>query len=203
MDAVGGFFESREGFDSAPDLAPLVFEPTCAEKKALPVGCVDSAQDMAVGQNLRYLLGDDYPPKVVYFKGFLGVHRGSGVLTHSHVLLSQHFPLMLYSRIRELLTSPATVEGCSKSRMVYRTVDDEQQWIPFRYETTIALTIQLQCTTHPQLQIFRLFFISISRTPDLNCPNGYIPILRSVILQKTTTKTTAQKLHFPMDPTTF
>ena len=27
---------------------------------------------LAVGQNLRYLFGDDYPPKVVYFKGFLG-----------------------------------------------------------------------------------------------------------------------------------
>ena len=40
---------------------------------------------MAVGQNLRYLFGDDYPPKVVYFKGFWDVHRGSGVLTHGHI----------------------------------------------------------------------------------------------------------------------
>ena len=38
---------------------------------------------MAVGQNLRYLFGDDYPPKVVYFEGFWDVHRGTGVLTHS------------------------------------------------------------------------------------------------------------------------
>ena len=41
---------------------------------------------MAVGQNLRYLFGDDYPPKVVYFKGFWDVHRGTGVLTHSHII---------------------------------------------------------------------------------------------------------------------
>ena len=41
--------------------------------------------DMAVGQNLRYLFWDDYPPKVVYFKGFWDVHRGTGVLTHSHI----------------------------------------------------------------------------------------------------------------------
>ena len=30
---------------------------------------------VAVGQNL-YLFGDDYPPKIVYFKGFWDVHRG-------------------------------------------------------------------------------------------------------------------------------
>ena len=42
---------------------------------------------MAMGQNLRYLFGDDYPSKVVYFKGFWDVHRGThSVLTHSHVL---------------------------------------------------------------------------------------------------------------------
>ena len=41
-----------------------------------------SLQEMAVGQNLRYLFGDDYPPKVVYFNGFWDVHRGTGVLTH-------------------------------------------------------------------------------------------------------------------------
>ena len=42
---------------------------------------------MAVGQNLRYLFGVGYPPKVVYFKRLqLGVHRGTvGVLTHSHM----------------------------------------------------------------------------------------------------------------------
>ena len=27
-------------------------------------------EDLAMGQNLRYLFGDDYPPKIVYFKGF-------------------------------------------------------------------------------------------------------------------------------------
>ena len=43
---------------------------------------------MAVGQNLRYLFGDHYPPKVVYFKGFWDVHRGTGVLTHCHITFS-------------------------------------------------------------------------------------------------------------------
>ena len=41
-------------------------------------------KNTAVGQNLRYLFGDDYPPKVVHFKGFWDVHRGAGVLTHCH-----------------------------------------------------------------------------------------------------------------------
>ena len=40
---------------------------------------------MAVGQNLRYLFGVDYPPKVVYFKGFWDVHQGTRVLTHRHI----------------------------------------------------------------------------------------------------------------------
>ena len=40
---------------------------------------------LAVGQNLRHLFGDDCPPKVVYFKGFWDVHRGTGVLTHCHL----------------------------------------------------------------------------------------------------------------------
>ena len=39
---------------------------------------------MAVGQNLRYLFGDDYP-QGVYFKGFWDVHWGTGVLTHCHM----------------------------------------------------------------------------------------------------------------------
>ena len=38
---------------------------------------------MAVGQNLRPF-GDAYHPILVYFKGLLGVHRGTGVLTHGH-----------------------------------------------------------------------------------------------------------------------
>ena len=42
---------------------------------------------MAMGLNLRYLFGDDYPPKIVYFKGFWDVHRGTGVLTHSVLFL--------------------------------------------------------------------------------------------------------------------
>ena len=40
---------------------------------------------MAVGQNLRYRFGDDYHPTIVFFKGLLGVHPGTGVLTHSHI----------------------------------------------------------------------------------------------------------------------
>ena len=42
---------------------------------------------MAVGQNLRYLFGVGYPPKVVDFKGFWDVHRGTGVLTHCHIII--------------------------------------------------------------------------------------------------------------------
>ena len=30
--------------------------------------------------------GDGYPPKGVYFKGFWDVHRGTGVLTHCHII---------------------------------------------------------------------------------------------------------------------
>ena len=30
-------------------------------------------QKMAVGQNLRYLLGNDYHPKLVYFEGLNGM----------------------------------------------------------------------------------------------------------------------------------
>ena len=40
-----------------------------------------------MGQNLRYLFGVDYPPKVVYFKGFWDVHQGTRVLTHRQLLL--------------------------------------------------------------------------------------------------------------------
>ena len=40
---------------------------------------------MVVGQNLRYLFGVGYHPTLVFFKGFLGVHRGTGVLTHCHM----------------------------------------------------------------------------------------------------------------------
>ena len=43
--------------------------------------------NLAMGQNLRYLFGDDSPPKIVYFKGFWDVHRGTGVLTHSHLTI--------------------------------------------------------------------------------------------------------------------
>ena len=46
-----------------------------------PRGETECEVEMAVGQNLRYLFGD-YRPKVVYFKGFWDVHRGTGVLTH-------------------------------------------------------------------------------------------------------------------------
>ena len=47
---------------------------------------------MAVGQNLTYLFWDDYPPKVVYFKGFWDVHRGTGVLTHCHMFGLTNWP---------------------------------------------------------------------------------------------------------------
>ena len=40
---------------------------------------------MAVGQNPRYLFGVGYHPKVVFFRGFLGGHQGTGVLTHGHM----------------------------------------------------------------------------------------------------------------------
>ena len=36
---------------------------------------MDLIGDLAVGQNLRYRFGDDYPPKVVYFKASPG-YRG-------------------------------------------------------------------------------------------------------------------------------
>ena len=38
---------------------------------------------MAVSQGT--FLGFVYHPTIVFLKGFLGVHRGTGVLTHSHV----------------------------------------------------------------------------------------------------------------------
>ena len=38
---------------------------------------------MVAGQNLRCLFGDSYHSTVVSLEGFLGVHRGTGVLTHS------------------------------------------------------------------------------------------------------------------------
>ena len=37
-----------------------------------------------MGQNLRYLFGLGYHPTIVFLKGFLGVHLGTGDLTHSH-----------------------------------------------------------------------------------------------------------------------
>ena len=56
-------------------------------------GCIPkTGLQMAVGQNLRYLFGDDYPPKIVDFKGFLGVHRGYGVLTHCQI--PNHQPVL-------------------------------------------------------------------------------------------------------------
>ena len=39
-----------------------------------------------MSQNLRYLFGVGYQPTIVFFKGFLGVHRGTGVLTHCHLV---------------------------------------------------------------------------------------------------------------------
>ena len=45
--------------------------------------------NMAVSQNLRYLFGVGYQPTIVFFKGFLGVHRGTGVLTHCHMFFAR------------------------------------------------------------------------------------------------------------------
>ena len=47
--------------------------------------------DLAMGQNLMYLFGVGYHPTIVFFKGFLGVHRGTGVLTHCHLLKGVFF----------------------------------------------------------------------------------------------------------------
>ena len=40
---------------------------------------------MVVGHNRRCLFGDAYHSNVVFLEDFLGVHRGTGVLTHSQV----------------------------------------------------------------------------------------------------------------------
>ena len=44
--------------------------------QGLGVKAVHWKAKLAMGQNLRYLFWDDYPPKIVYFKGFWDVHRG-------------------------------------------------------------------------------------------------------------------------------
>ena len=44
------------------------------KKKKKNDGLVHHFGNQAMGQNLRYLFGDGYPPKVVYFKGFWDVH---------------------------------------------------------------------------------------------------------------------------------
>ena len=41
---------------------------------------------LVVGQNLSCLFVDGYHSTVVFLEGFLGVHRGTGVLTHSHLM---------------------------------------------------------------------------------------------------------------------
>ena len=56
---------------------------------------------MVVGQNLRCLFGDGYHSTVVVLEGFLGVHRRTGILTHSHITFMVErgllFPLNLLS----------------------------------------------------------------------------------------------------------
>ena len=42
-------------------------------------------EKMAVSQNLRNLFGVGYHPTIVFLKGFLGLHRGTRVLTHSQI----------------------------------------------------------------------------------------------------------------------
>ena len=63
--------------------------PLTANSPSTADFCSDGSSYMAVGQNLRYLFGVGYPPKVVYFKGFWNVHRDTGVLTHSHIFSIQ------------------------------------------------------------------------------------------------------------------
>ena len=58
-----------------------------------------------MGQNLRYLFGDDYPPKIVYFKGFWDVHWGTGVLTHSHLFYSNYLFLQKTKEMDRLFFS--------------------------------------------------------------------------------------------------
>lgn len=41
--------------------------------------------DMAMGQDVRYLCGDDDHLTVFFLQSFLGVHWGTGVLTHGHI----------------------------------------------------------------------------------------------------------------------
>ena len=47
-------------------------------------GTVGVIPYVAVSQNLRYLFGVG-KATLVFLKGLLGVHRGTGVLTHNHV----------------------------------------------------------------------------------------------------------------------
>ena len=62
--------------------------------------------DMALGQNLRYFLGNDYPPKV-YFTGFCDVHRDTGLLTHCHMYVLFSFSVLPKERIVHLLEHQA------------------------------------------------------------------------------------------------
>ena len=50
---------------------------------------VSWSRNVVVGQNLRCLFGDGYHSTVVFVEGFLGVHRGTGVLTHVNPLRIQ------------------------------------------------------------------------------------------------------------------
>ena len=46
------------------------------------------AKQYGCGSKPKESFGDD-PPKVVYFKGFWDVHRGTGVLTHCHIMVQK------------------------------------------------------------------------------------------------------------------
>ena len=50
---------------------------------ALALAKLLEGREGVVGQNLRCLFGDGYHSTVVFLEGFPGVHRGTGVLTHS------------------------------------------------------------------------------------------------------------------------
>ena len=54
---------------------------------------------MAVSQNRLQVpfWGWESHPIIVFFKGFLGVHRGTGVLTHCHINRFVSFSLLVVS----------------------------------------------------------------------------------------------------------
>ena len=64
---------------------PPILEPNFSGDWDVPwghdLGFDPCDKDMVVGQNLRCLFGDGYHSTVAFPEDFLGVHRGTGVLT--------------------------------------------------------------------------------------------------------------------------